>query len=181
LCTGEALATAVAHNLFRLMSYKDEYEVARLFSSAEFTRALEATFEGDYRLKLNLAPPLLAHEHDAQGRPRKREYGPWMLAAMRGLRHGKRLRGTRLDPFGWMPDRRLERALIAEYEEMLEEVLGVLDASRHATAVQLAALPAAVRGFGPVKEQAVKRMRAEREQLLESLRPRRLPASPGRR
>jgi indolepyruvate ferredoxin oxidoreductase len=176
-CGSEVLATAVAHNLFRLMSYKDEYEVARLFCSEEFTRKLQDTFEGDYRLSLNLAPPLLGTEKDAQGRPKKREFGPWMLAGMRWLRHGKRWRGTPFDPFGWLPDRRLERALIAEYEVVLAEILGTLDAAGHATALQLAALPSAVRGFGPVKEQAVARMRAERERLLADWRAGRAPVA----
>ena len=165
-CASEALSGVVAENLFRLMSYKDEYEVARLYSEPAFTAQLAATFEGDYRLQLHLAPPFLPAGRDARGYPVKRAFGAWILPLFRLLRHGKRLRGTRLDPFGHHPDRRLERELLAEYIELVEEVLGGLDPERHALARELLDLPSRVRGFGPVKARAAAQMRERRERLL---------------
>jgi indolepyruvate ferredoxin oxidoreductase len=165
-CGSETLTTSVAHNLFRLMSYKDEYEVARLYSRPEFRARVDEAFEGDFRLGIHLAPPLLGGGTDASGRPRKREFGPWMLSVMKLLQHGKRLRGTWLDPFARLADRRLERGLIAEYETTLGKILDALDPSTHAVALQLAAAPASVRGFGPVKERAARAARAETVNLL---------------
>ncbi|MFM7274451.1 MAG: DUF6537 domain-containing protein, partial [Gammaproteobacteria bacterium] len=146
--------------------YKDEYEVARLYSEPAFAAQLEATFEGDYRIELHLAPPFLPAGVDARGYPRKRAFGPWILSLMRVLRHGKRLRGTWLDPFARHADRRLERALIDEYLELIEEVLEGLEPERHALAREILDLPATVRGFGPVKAEAARRMRARRDTLL---------------
>jgi indolepyruvate ferredoxin oxidoreductase len=165
-CASEELTRVVADNLFRLMSYKDEYEVARLYSEPAFAAQLAATFEGDYRIALHLAPPFLPSARDARGYPRKRAFGAWILPVFRLLRHGKRLRGTRFDPFGHHPDRRLERELLAEYIELTEDVLGGLDPERHALARELLELPAGVRGFGPVKARAAEAMRSRRDALL---------------
>ena len=161
----ERLATAVAKSAFKLMAYKDEYEVARLYSEGSFARALEAEFEGLYALKVHLAPPLLARRNPATGRPAKRAFGPWILRAFRLLAGLRRLRGTALDPFGWQAERREERRMIVEYEELVEKVLVALRPANLAVAVELASLPLSVRGFGHVKERAATEMRRRRAEL----------------
>jgi indolepyruvate ferredoxin oxidoreductase len=148
---GDALARAVAKNYFKLLAYKDEYEVARLYSDGTFRRQVAAQFTGDYRLQVHLAPPLLA-PRDADGHLVKRPYGPWMLRAFGLLAKLKFLRGTALDPFGRTAERRTERGLIAEYETLVAEILAGLRPANHATAVELASLPEKIRGFGHVKE-----------------------------
>ncbi|MBW2383830.1 MAG: indolepyruvate ferredoxin oxidoreductase family protein [Deltaproteobacteria bacterium] len=164
------LTMAVARNAFKLMAYKDEYEVARLYSDGRFHEALEREFEGDYRVEIHLAPPAFARRDPLTGRLVKRAYGPWMLRAMRWLAKGKRLRGTPLDPFGWLADRRLERALLCEYEAVLDEIASSLHAGNHEIACRLAELPEQVRGFDLVKAEAAASMREEREHLLLALR-----------
>ena len=146
-----------------LFAYKDEYEVARLYAAPDFDAALAATFDGAYRLRLHLAPPWRRGAADAE--PRKQSFGPWMRHALRLLAHGKRLRGTPLDPFGRSAERRLERALAAGYLATVERLLRRLDAGRLDLAVEIAELPAQVRGFGPVKQRHVPAMR-EREAAL---------------
>jgi indolepyruvate ferredoxin oxidoreductase len=160
------LAEAVAKNLFRLMAYKDEYEVARLYSEGTFRRRIEATFEGDVRLKVHLAPPLFARPDPVTGEPRKRAFGPWMLRAMAALARLKGLRGTVLDPFGWTQERRMERRLRDEYRRMVEMLLSELTPEHHELAVRLAALPDLVRGFGHVKRRNVRHYESERAALL---------------
>jgi len=149
------LTETAARALFKLMSYKDEYEVARLYSSGHFVRALEAQFEGDYRVRFHLAPPLLAQRDPRTGHLRKREFGPWMMKAFALLAPLKRLRGTRLDPFGYTAERRRERALIGEYEHALGRLLDGLRPQNRDLAVEIAALPLGMRGFGHVKERNV--------------------------
>ena len=171
LAPGELeLTRAVAVNLHRLMAYKDEYEVARLFTDGEFQRKLSATFSGDYRLSFHLAPPLINRERDALGRPRKRRFGPWILPLFRLLARARFLRGTPLDPFGRLADRREERALVREYRQMLEELLAGLAPENLSLAVTCAALPDQVRGYGPVKAEAIDNFRRDREQLLRRFR-----------
>ncbi len=164
------LTEAVVRNLHRLMAYKDEYEVARLYTDGRFRRRLEEEFESWERLEFHLAPPLLAARDPRTGRLRKSRYGPWMMHAFRVLARLKGLRGTPFDPFGWTAERRRERALIGEYETLLEEILDRLDAGNHGLAVALAALPERIRGFGHVKEAAIHEFEREREQLLSRLR-----------
>ena len=164
------LAEAVARYYFKLLAYKDEYEVARLYTADEFRRQLEATFEGDYTLRFNLAPPLLSRVDPATGRPQKREYGAWMMTAFRWLARMKGLRGTPFDVFGYGEDRRLERRLIAEYEERIAEILERLDPVTHAAAVELASLPEHIRGFGPVKAEHLKKIQPREQALLAQLR-----------
>jgi len=166
----EGLADAVARNLFKLMAYKDEYEVARLHCDSGFLERLAGQFEGDWKIQVHLAPPLLARKDPLTGQPRKTAYGPWMLRAMRLLVPLRRLRGTPLDPFGWTQERKTERRLIAEYEALLDEIAENLNRRNHATAVALAQLPDAVRGYGHVKQAGIDRMHAERDRLLESFR-----------
>jgi indolepyruvate ferredoxin oxidoreductase len=161
-----ALTAAVARYLFKLMAYKDEYEVARLYTATDFVDRVKAQFEGDYELKLHLAPPLWAKADPATGEPRKRTYGPWMLGAMRALAKLKGLRGTPLDPFGHSEERRTERKLVEDYRAVVEELLRSLDAGRVALAAEIAAIPEFIRGFGPVKMRHLAAARAREAELL---------------
>jgi len=165
-----ALTEAVARYLFKLMAYKDEYEVARLYADGDFVARVEGLFEGDYRLVLHLAPPLWSGKDPATGEPRKRAYGPWMLKAMAVLSKFKWLRGTALDPFGYSGERREERRLIAEYEATLDEIVDRLSAQTLAIAVDLASLPEHIRGFGPVKARHLAEVAERRTALLSRLR-----------
>jgi indolepyruvate ferredoxin oxidoreductase len=162
------LREAVATGYHKLLAYKDEYEVARLHvESAE--RLTAEAFEGDLKLSFHLAPPLLGGT-GADGRPKKREFGPWVLILFRLLARMKRLRGTALDLFGYTAERRLERALIAEYERDLAEILSKITSETTDIAREIAALPAQVRGFGPVKEASVAAYRARRDELMVGFR-----------
>jgi indolepyruvate ferredoxin oxidoreductase len=160
-----SLADAVARQLFKLMAYKDEYEVARLYSDGAFQQKISDMFEGDYRLRFHLSPPLLAPKNE-RGEAIKRAYGPWMMTAFKWLARCKGLRGTAWDVFGKTEERRTERALIGEYLDTLEEVLAALDSSRHALAVQIAGLPEGIKGFGHVKERNLQAVRARWSELL---------------
>jgi indolepyruvate ferredoxin oxidoreductase len=162
---GSKLSMAVAKSYFKLMAYKDEYEVARLYTDGRFLEQLKSQFEGDVKLKFNLAPPLFAKK-DAKGHLVKAEFGPWMMSAFKLLAKLKGLRGGALDVFGYTAERKMERALIAEYRGMIEGVLHSLDVSNHATAVELASLPEQIRGFGHVKEKAVAEYRVRKAELL---------------
>jgi indolepyruvate ferredoxin oxidoreductase len=164
------LTEAVARNLFKLMSYKDEYEVARLYTDGSFERQMAAEFESWDRLEVHLAPPLLADRDPTSGHLRKRRYGPWMLRAFRVVARLRRLRGTPFDIFGRTAERRMERRLIADYEATLDEILASLTPASHAPAVALADLPAEIRGFGHVKEQNRARAEAKKAALLTELR-----------
>jgi indolepyruvate ferredoxin oxidoreductase len=162
---GSKLATAVARNYFKLLAYKDEYEVARLYTDGRFVEQLKAQFEGDFSVRFNLAPPLFAKK-DAKGRLVKAEYGSWMWGAFKLLARMKGLRGGVFDLFGYTAERKMERALIGEYREMVETLLAGLDAENHARAVELANLPEHIRGFGHVKEKAVAAFHAKKAELL---------------
>jgi len=164
------LADAVARGYFKLLAYKDEYEVARLYTAPAFRERLEQAFEGDYSIEFNLAPPLLARRDPDSGEPRKQAFGPWMLKVFARLARLKHLRGTWRDPFGYTAERRMERALIGEYERTIETLLAGLTPENHETAVALASLPEQIRGFGHVKRASVDRARAAREALLEAFR-----------
>jgi indolepyruvate ferredoxin oxidoreductase len=165
-----ALALAVARNYAKLLAYKDEYEVARLYTSGEFEERLAEQFEGDFKLALHLAPPLLSGIDPNTGRPRKRRFGAWMIRAFRVLARARFLRGTPFDPFGHSAERRAERRLIRDYEALVEEILGALDADRLAAALALAALPDQIRGFGPIKAAAIAEAQARKAALLERFR-----------
>jgi indolepyruvate ferredoxin oxidoreductase len=137
------LTAAVARSLFKLMAYKDEYEVARLYTDGSFADQMARTFEGEnLRLEFHLAPPLFAKTDPKTGVPRKMSFGPWMMRAFSLLAKGRRLRGTPLDPFGYTHERRVERQLVRDYEAMLGEILSGLSAANHVTAVGLASIPA---------------------------------------
>ena len=162
---GDKLARAVARSLFKLMAYKDEYEVARLYTDGNFIAKLSQQFEGNLTLKFNLAPPLFSKK-DAKGRLIKQEYGAWVWPLFRLLARLKKLRGTKLDPFGWTQERRMERALIVEYQQVVRDRLAALDAKRLPEAIRIASLPEKVRGFGHVKESAVQAYRADLENAI---------------
>jgi indolepyruvate ferredoxin oxidoreductase len=162
---GNKLSTAVAKSLFKLMSYKDEYEVARLYTDGRFVEQLKQQFEGDFSLKFNLAPPLFAKK-DAKGHLVKAEYGSWMWKAFSVLAKFKGLRGGALDIFGYTAERKMERALITEYRALVGELLSGLSANKHEQAVAIAALPEKIRGFGHVKEQAVETYQADKSRML---------------
>ncbi|MES2243827.1 MAG: indolepyruvate ferredoxin oxidoreductase family protein [Pseudomonadota bacterium] len=152
---GKTLLTqAVAKYLFKLMAYKDEYEVARLHTDRSFLDKVDAMFEGDFKLNYHLAPPMIAKQND-RGELQKQKFGPWMLTGFKLLARLKGLRGTALDPFGRTEERRMERGLIARYEASIEEVLRTLDADNHAAALDLARIPELIKGYGHVKARHV--------------------------
>jgi indolepyruvate ferredoxin oxidoreductase len=172
------LAEAVARNLFKLMAYKDEYEVARLYTSGEFRRKLEQQFAGDYTLSFHLAPPLFARRDPRTGELEKREYGPWVFTAFKLLAKLKGLRGTRLDVFGLTEERKAERRLIDQYLSTVDELAARLDHDSHALCTRIAELPDEIRGFGHVKERNLKKAKAREAELLALLRePRAKPAA----
>jgi indolepyruvate ferredoxin oxidoreductase len=163
---GDKLSRAVATAYFKLMAYKDEYEVARLYTNGQFVEKLKQQFDGEFTVKFNLAPPLLAKK-DAKGHLVKAEYGSWMWKAFGVLAKMKKLRGTKLDIFGYTAERRMERALVEEYRSTILSLLDKLNKDNLVLAVQIAALPEKIRGFGHVKEKAVQQYREERKVLLE--------------
>jgi indolepyruvate ferredoxin oxidoreductase len=163
-------ARAVAQSLLKLMAYKDEYEVARLYTDGEFQRALRQQFEGDIALEFFMAPPALSRSKDGQP-PRKVRLGGWMLPFMKVLARGRRLRGSWLDVFGRTAERRLERELIAQYRARIEALLPALTPDRLKTATEIAALPLAMRGFGHVKLANVALARAREAELLHRFDP----------
>jgi indolepyruvate ferredoxin oxidoreductase len=164
------LAEAVARYLFKLMAYKDEYEVARLYSDTSFVERVKSSFDGDLRLEFHLAPPLLARRDPATGEPRKMSFGPWMLKGFAALSKFKFLRGTPFDPFGYSEERRSERKLIRDYEALLATLLAELTSGNHAAAVALASLPEKIRGYGPVKQRHLAAAKAEEPALVEQFR-----------
>jgi indolepyruvate ferredoxin oxidoreductase len=161
---GEALPRAVAINYAKLLAYKDEYEVARLYTDGRFEKQVRDQFEGDFKINFNLAPPMLPGV-DAMGRPKKRAFGAWMLPLFRILAGLRGLRGTALDVFGYSADRKLERDLIAGYEKDVATVLTLLSPLNHDIAVELLALPDQIRGYGPVKDASVRAAKARYAQL----------------
>jgi indolepyruvate ferredoxin oxidoreductase len=165
----EKLATAVARSLFKLMAYKDEYEVARLHTQTGLKDKITAEFEGDFRIVHHLAPPMLNGEKDARGRTLKRAFGPWIRKPFHVLARMKRLRGTALDPFGYTAERRTERELIVWYETKIEEALARLSPQSHNAIAEAMAMPMQIRGFGPVKDKAVAEVRPKLDAALASL------------
>ena len=156
------LTEAVAKNLFKLMAYKDEYEVARLYADGAFVAKLRERFDGDLRLSFHLAPPLLAQRDPLTGHLQKREYGAWMMPAFRLLARLKFLRGTAFDPFGYTSERKAERQLIADYETTITRYIAGLRADRIPALARLARLPGMIRGYGHIKEDAIRKFTTER-------------------
>ncbi len=166
-----ALTDAVARSLFKLMAYKDEYEVARLYTDGHFERQVASTFEGEnLRYEFHLAPPLFARKDPVTGLPKKQSYGPSMMKGFRMLAKLKGLRGTPFDIFGYTHERRTERQLIRDFEALLAEIVAKLNAGNHMTAVGLASVPQKIRGFGHVKERNLKAAKAEEADLLARFR-----------
>jgi indolepyruvate ferredoxin oxidoreductase len=163
------LAEAVARYAFKLMAYKDEYEVARLYTSGEFERRIKDTFDGDYKLHFNLAPPMFAKKNE-DGTLRKAEYGPWVFSAFKLLAKLRGLRGSALDVFGYTAERRMERRLIADYGKTLDELIAGLDADNHALAVDIASVPELIRGYGHVKERHYANAMKRQDDLLAAWR-----------
>jgi indolepyruvate ferredoxin oxidoreductase len=168
---------AVAKSLLKLMAYKDEYEVARLYTDGRFQQELKQQFDGDVRLEFYMAPPLLARARNGQP-PRKLRLGGWLLPLLRVLARGKRLRGGALDVFGRTDERRLERELIRQYEARVEELLPLLRIETLALAGDIARLPLTMRGYGHVKIANIALARAREAELLHRLDARRYPRPP---
>ena len=166
----KGVAEAAARSLFKLMAYKDEYEVARLYTNGEFRKKLNEEFEGNFKLHFHLAPPILADQKPQTGRPKKIEFGPWMMGVFRLLAALRPLRGTPLDIFGRSHERRLERRLIAEFEAELAEIARDITPSNHDAAMMLAQLPADIKGYGYIKDENYQKTRARHAELLAKCR-----------
>ncbi|WP_420566809.1 indolepyruvate ferredoxin oxidoreductase family protein [Thalassovita sp.] len=167
LPTGQAdLVPLAAKSLFKLMAIKDEYEVARLHTQADFTQMLAQEFEPGFRVNYHLAPPLLSGAKDARGRPQKRQFKAWLTPVLRGLAHLRGLRGTLIDPFGHTAERREERALILWFQGILNELPARLDHLPEGAAQEILSAPLDFRGFGPVKQAAVTKGKARVSRIL---------------
>ena len=166
----QSIAMSAARQLYKLMAYKDEYEVARLYTNGEFQRKLQDQFEGDYELHFNLAPPLFSKRDSTTGHLIKQEFGPWMMTAFSWLAKLRFLRGGAFDIFGYSEERRQERADIEEYRQLLDELLAGLTEDNYATALELAQLPGKLRGFGHVKERNRELLAVRKADLLRQFR-----------
>jgi indolepyruvate ferredoxin oxidoreductase len=165
------LADAVGRYLFKLMAYKDEYEVARLYADDSFAKQVKNELGGEHlRLNVHLAPPLLARVNKITGEPKKMTFGPWIFPVFKLLAKFKFVRGTAFDPFGHSAERKTERQLVRDYETMLDEVLAKLNPDNHHVAVGLAAIPEKIRGFGHVKMRHLKAAKADEAALLDQFR-----------
>jgi indolepyruvate ferredoxin oxidoreductase len=167
---GTLLTAAVARYYAKLLAYKDEYEVARLYADPVFLQRLGAVFEDGYRLRFHLAPPVLNKPDPVTGEAGKSTFGPWMMPLFRLLAHGKRLRGSWLDPFGRSAERRMERELIGRYEATVDELLERLHPANIELAVQIASIPEEIRGFGHVKRRHLAAATAKEAELMRKLR-----------
>jgi len=167
--TNQLLTRAVAQQLYRFMAFKDEYEVARLFAETDFMKEVNNTFEGDFKVHFHLAPPIMNRGTDAQGRPQKRQFGPWMFRVFKLLAKFRVLRGTPVDPFSYSADRKMDRAQLKDYQQLVERIVSELDASNYDTFLQLAELASEIRGYGPVREQAAEAVQEKHEQLIRAL------------
>jgi len=165
-CGSTKLAESVARYYAKLLAYKDEYEVARLYTDDAFRRKIDGMFEGDYKLVFHLAPPMLAKPDPRTGEPGKMAFGPWMMTGFKLLAKLKGLRGTAFDLFGRTEERRMERALIGEYEATIEILLQGMSRDNHALAIEIASLPEAIRGYGHIKAKSVAAARSKQEELL---------------
>ncbi len=161
-----SLAETVARYLFKLMAYKDEYEVARLHAETGFQERIASMFEGDFKVNYHLAPPLLAKRNE-KGELVKRKYGPAMGLGFKVLAKLRGLRGTALDPFGRTEERRTERALIGEYRASVEQLIAGLDAGNHSLALEIAAIPEQIKGYGHVKERNLAAARQRWDALMQ--------------
>jgi len=163
------LTRNAAESLFKLMAYKDEYEVARLYADPKFAEDLRVQFEDVRQVKVMLAPPLVSRMDPATGRPKKRAFGPWVFSAFRLLSRLKGLRGTGFDPFGYSTERRGERAMITQFEADLDLIVKSLGAVPYGLLTELARVPDMVRGYGPVKQANLEKATARRDSFLQRL------------
>jgi indolepyruvate ferredoxin oxidoreductase len=171
------LADAAARNLFTLMAYKDEYEVARLYTDGTFEKKLRTQFDDGFTLEYHLAPPLLARRDPVTGEPRKIKFGAWMRHVFGALARLRGLRGTALDVFGYTQERQMERRLIVDYENALREIAASLDPGNHALCVEIASVPAKIRGYGHIKARNAASAKACEAELLALLRRKDAPAT----
>jgi indolepyruvate ferredoxin oxidoreductase len=163
------LTEAVAKYYYKLMAYKDEYEVARLYTDGQFLNQIKNTFDGDVRIRFNLAPPLLA-KRDEQGHLKKSEFGAWILPLFGILAKLKFLRGTPLDIFGYTDERKMERQLVRDYKSTIEGLLPQISSANYETAVQIASIPEFIRGYGHVKEAHLEKAKKSEADLLEKFK-----------
>ena len=156
--TDQHLAKAVARNLYKVMAYKDEYEVARLYSDGQFAENLSRQFEGDYKLNFSFAPPLFSSG-------KKMTFGPWIKPVLKAMSALKFLRGTAFDVFGYSEDRKIERRLLVAFKEDLETIFSTIDQTSYQSAVDLVSLTDQVRGFGRIKQQSIDAVAGEKANL----------------
>jgi indolepyruvate ferredoxin oxidoreductase len=166
----KSLSAAVARYYFKLMAYKDEYEVARLYADSDFRKRIADQFEGDYKLTFHLAPPMMNPPDPVTGEAKKSVFGPWMMTAFSVLSKFKGLRGTAFDIFGYSEERKMERQLIADYEKALDELLSKVSADSYDLAVDIASIPEFIRGYGNVKHQHFVEAKKREWELLEKFR-----------
>jgi indolepyruvate ferredoxin oxidoreductase len=171
------LTEAVAKGFYKLLAYKDEYEVARLFTDGRFARQIDSAFDGVRQVHFHMAPPLLARRDKVTGEPRKLTLGPWIMPLLRLLAKARWLRGTMLDPFGYTSERRTERRLITEYELLLDQIMAGLSSRTHASFVALAELPLEIKGFGDIKAASIRRAEMRRATLMADVSRRELTLS----
>ncbi|KPD14058.1 indolepyruvate ferredoxin oxidoreductase family protein [Phaeobacter sp. 11ANDIMAR09] len=165
----DELTEAAARSLFKLMAYKDEFEVARLMTGAGFKEQIAQEFEGEYSVNYHMAPPLLSRKKDARGRPVKKRFGPWMRPALSLLTRAKALRGSRFNPFGYHEEARLHRSLLAWYEAAMRSVTSQYNSEKHRDCLSILEAPMEIRGYGPVRLEAAHKHRASAERLLKTL------------
>jgi indolepyruvate ferredoxin oxidoreductase len=170
LSDGAKLTDAVARSYFKLLSYKDEYEVARLHTQTSFLASTRQNFGHTAKLRFHLAPPFLNSGKDARGRPRKKEFGSWILPVLRLMARMRGLRGTAFDVFGRTAERRMERALIVEFEQLMNNLLPIVGASNLDAASELIGCFMDIRGFGPVKEESIQLVRERVAARMDELR-----------
>jgi len=160
------LAMAVANYYFKLLAYKDEYEVARLYTDPAFLKKIETQFDGDYKLHFHLAPPIISRHDAVTGEAEKQEFGPWVMNVFKVLTKLKGLRGGTFDIFGYTAERKMERQLISDYEKTIADLLKDLNTENHGIAVQIASIPEHIRGFGHVKNNQLGTAKAREAELL---------------
>jgi len=160
------LTDAAARGLFKLMAYKDEYEVARLYTDGDFLAKLDRQFEGDFKLQFHLAPPILAKKDPITGHLRKRAFGPWVFGVFKVLARLRGLRGTAFDIFGYTAERRMERELVKDYVAQIDDLIARLSPKNYSLAVEVLRLPDSIRGFGHIKERSVQDARERKSRLL---------------
>ncbi|HET8711572.1 MAG TPA: DUF6537 domain-containing protein, partial [Spongiibacteraceae bacterium] len=168
IADGDKFVREVALSLGKLMYYKDEYEVARLYTDPKFMERLREQFAGDFKISFNLASDMLLPARDADGHPKKRNLGPWILTVFKLLAPLKVLRGTPFDPIGYLPERKLERRLIGEYRDLINRITDKLDPANFATGVDIASAAADIGGYGHVKAASIERYQTRLKSLLDA-------------